>query len=438
MNPLLSSSSAIVLRALASVSLFIGLAASLFAQKPPELSAQDRPFRIQVKVDAVLVPVVVRDSHGHFVGTLKKEDFQLFDKNKLRPLSGFTLEKNLPLNPEAAPTPIVPGTPSSPAPPQTAVPPQRFVIFLFDDLHLTPGDLAQVQKAAIKMLPISLADSDLAAVVSFAGTYSGVTHDHAKLQESILKLQSHNLYRNASRDCPDMDYYRADLIQNKHDNTALEAAIQDTLACRQLDPKTMRNLAESIARASASQVLNVGDQDVRVTLAFLKELLGKMTALPGQRTLILVSPGFLTLTPEALSAKSRIIDMAAQANITISTLGAKGLYTTEIDASERGPASAFAMASGYESQSRRESLSLTDDVMAELADGTGGTFFHNSNDLSGGLKTLTAAPEYLYLLEFSLDDVKPDGTYHHLKVKVDQKGLKLQARRGYFAPVPPK
>ncbi len=59
-----------------------------------------------------------------------------------------------------------------------------------------------------------------------------------------------------------------------------------------------------------------------------------MVALPGQRLLILVSPGFLILTPEARSEESHIMDMAAQANVTVSALDARGLYTREMDASE--------------------------------------------------------------------------------------------------------
>ena len=76
--------------------------------------------------------------------------------------------------------------------------------------------------------------------------------------------------------------------------------------------------------------------------------------------------------------------------------------------------------------------------MAELADGTGGTYFHNSNDLQGGFQALTVAPEYVYLLELSPENLKADGAYHHLKVKVDRNGVKLQARRGYYAPAPAK
>jgi hypothetical protein len=44
-------------------------------------------------------------------------------------------------------------------------------------------------------------------------------------------------------------------------------------------------------------------------------------------------------------------------------------------------------------------------VMSELADGTGGAFFHNNNDLAAGFKSLTDAPEVVYVLELSLDGV---------------------------------
>ena len=411
-----------------------------FAQQVNQPSTQDAPFKIQVKVEAVLVTVVIRDAQGHAVGNLKKEDFQIFDKDKPRPISGFTVQTRPAATHDAKAAGVDPNASdiaSSSTPQPETVVPERSVVFLFDDLHINPADLARVQKAAITLLQKSLADTDRAAVISFTGTSSDLTHDRVKLQETIMKLRSRNLYGHLTRECPDIDYYRADQIQNKHDITALEAAVQDTLTCAHLDPKYQHNMAESMARSAASRTLELGDQDVRVTLGFIKELIRKISALPGQRTLILVSPGFLTVTSEALSVKSQIIDFAAQHNVTISALDARGLYTTSMDATERGEQSTYALITGYESQTRRDTMSLNEDVMAEFADGTGGTFFHNSNDLAGGLETLADGPEYLYLLEMPLGDAKPDGTYHRLKVKVDQKGLKLQARHGYFAPAPP-
>jgi len=83
-------------------------------------------------------------------------------------------------------------------------------------------------------------------------------------------------------------------------------------------------------------------------------------------------------------------------------------------------------------------MALNEDVMAEIADGSGGTYFHNSNDLEAGFKELATAPEYVYVLELSLDNENPDGTYHRLKVKVDRDGLQVHARRGYFSSKPEK
>ncbi len=287
------------------------------------------------------------------------------------------------------------------------------------------------------MLTNSSAPSDMADVVSFSGVNSALTHDRALLQKSILKLKPRDLYRHIGHQYPDVDYHLADQIINKHSQVAFESAVQDTMTCGHLTGD-MRRVAEQMAQSAASQSLTVGDQDARLSLGLVKEIVHRMAVLPGQRTLILVSPGFLSTSADGMSLKSQIMDEAAQSNVTISTLDARGLYTTNLDASQHGENSAYALSTGQSSQNHRESMSINEDVIADLADGTGGTFFHNSNDFEGGFKSLTAAPEFVYLLELSLQDVKPNGTYHHLKVKVDQKDLHIQARRGYFAPLPPK
>ena len=137
-----------------------------------------------------------------------------------------------------------------------------------------------------------------------------------------------------------------------------------------------------------------------------------------------------------------MIDLAAQSNVTISALDARGIYTTEINASERSPGMSTILSGGGSLQLqtgyRRESMSVAENAMGELTDGTGGTFFHNSNDLGAGFKRLTEPPEVVYVLELSPDGVKQDGSYHRLKIKVDRPGVDIQARRGYFIPKPEK
>ena len=389
-------------------------------------------FTIESKVDVALVPVLVRNAEGRAVGTLKKEDFQVFDNDKPQAITGFTIQQRAGIEADAHTTQ---STAVSGVTVQATVAPERFIVFLFDDLHLSPGDLAQAQKAGTRMLAGSLADSDIAAAVSISGQVnSGLTRDRFVLQDAIMKLHSQNLYGVAGVECPNLDYYHSNLIENEHNASAIETAISETLSC---DPGLRtRDAAERIAESAAMRILAIGEQDVRVTLSALHELVRRMTTLPGNRTLILVSPGFLILTPEARSEESQIMDMAAQSNVTVSALDARGLYTTEIDASEmiKGAGQTSQLKSEY----RRSSMSRTENVMAELADGSGGTYFHNSNDLEAGFKRLAAAPEYLYLLEFSVKNVKQDGTYHRLKVQVAGEGLHWQARHGYFAPKPVK
>src|SRR5438034_5751878 len=109
------------------------------AQENQEARTPESVPKIQVAVNAVLVPVVVRDSQGRAVGNLTKENFQVLDRKKPQVISGFSIQKRAALETNPAPilqVPIVP-SPASPAAPPSATAPHRFIVFLFDDLHLS-------------------------------------------------------------------------------------------------------------------------------------------------------------------------------------------------------------------------------------------------------------------------------------------------------------
>ena len=136
------------------------------------------------------------------------------------------------------------------------------------------------------------------------------------------------------QECPDVNYYMADLIQNKNDTMALNVAILDAIACGGLDPKdpSTRQSAESMVRAATSRALAVGGQETRVALGVLRDVVRRMASVPGQRMIVLASPGFLA--PEERTAEMDIMDRAIRANVTINSLDARGLWVDPgIDAS---------------------------------------------------------------------------------------------------------
>jgi VWFA-related protein len=411
--------------------LFLRIAAQMAYAAPP----QSTPAKIEVKVNSVLVPVVVRDAQGHAVGNLTKEDFQIFDNGKRRVISGFSVEKRGAAETQVKIGEAETGVAASEAASASPKRELQFVVFLFDDLHLVPADTVAIKAGAIKALSGVLAEGGMASVNSIWGRdNSGVTNDRDKLEGTIKNIQvMRNPYQRTGHECPNVDLYHADQIENRHDIHAFGVAVGETIVCAHLDPVTMINLAETMVHEAAQLSLALGEQDVRTTLIYIRDLVRNMGNLPGQRTLILISPGFYTGIPGARILESEVMDTAAHANVTISTLDARGLYTT-------GPKAEDELNGGThvtqeQIRSHVESLTGIEDVMAGLADASGGTFFHNSNDIEGGLKRLASAPEYVYLLEFSLDKVKADGKFHSLKVKVDRGGLTLQARKGYFAPM---
>jgi VWFA-related protein len=428
--------------------LFVAMHALGPAARPQTTNEpQTRQYQLKIEANKVLVPVVVTDRDGHPIGDLKQEDFQVFDEGKPRPISAFSIERGGTLAPGAQ-AGITSGASAANSPLRTSdgvVLPAHITVFLLDDLHLSFEDLPRVRAAVIAALPGTLIGTDMAAVVSISGTVNtGLTRDQEKLHEALAKVMPHGIYRTDKMDCPHLDYYEADLIENKHDPVAVQDANRKFASCNpavgapaDLGGEANLPTAEHMVDAAARRVLTLGHLDVQATYAGIRNFVNRLAPLPGQRTLVLVSPGFLNVEQDALSAESQIVETAARANIVISALDARGLYATAFTASEGG-ISTSGQSLVVNSQYHAAAMRLDENPMADLANGTGGTFFHNNNDLNAGLKEMTEQPQYVYLLELSLDGVKQNNSYHRLKVKVNRDGVQIEARHGYFMAKPEK
>ncbi|HLK69404.1 MAG TPA: VWA domain-containing protein [Bryobacteraceae bacterium] len=398
---------------------------------PPETVTHDEPATFKARVNLVMVPVVVRDKQGHAVGGLHQEDFQLLDKGKIQVITKFAAEKGL--NKGKGESDEKPGdkTPDQTLPSDA---PERFVAYLFDDIHIATGDLIRAREAARHHMA-AMGPNERAAIFTTSGQIElEFTDDRDKFYATLLKLMPHPIAGKGIADCPDLSYYMADMIANKNDQTALNAAALETIICLNLDPNDPNSMqtATRFADGAARREMTSGAHETRVSLIVMKEVIRRMAAMPGQRTLILASPGFIT--PEQQQEKSEVIDLAIRNSVIISSVDARGLYTdATFDASQVSPRNQYF--GRIKAQYEREAARAQADVMAEMAVGTGGAFFENNNDLAAGFKQVAAVPEYSYVLGFSPQNLKMDGAFHALKVTLkDPEGLVTTARRGYYAP----
>jgi VWFA-related protein len=408
----------------------------IFAQTPeaPEVRGHENApsFRIRVETNLVAVPVVVRDRDGRPVGNLERKDFQLFDSGKLQEITGFRVEiTNSKTVLEAAAPPSANAT----VVPQAAAPPQRFVALFFDDFHMPIEDVTRTRNAAWRYLSTATRPDDRIAIfTSSAKEQLDFTDDRGKLHDTLFRLAPHSRTIPLMNQCPSIEEYQAYLIDNLQDTSALDIAATEGYECHCRgegnETPDCRDEQMRQARFDAAHIWGLADMQSQWTLEAIRQLLRRMAAMPGQRTLVLVSPGFLTMARN--DDVDTLVNQAVRQNIVINALDAAGLYTRSARPGRFGyRLDLEVQKTGLENTQ----LEVGRDVLAGLSAGTGGTYFRNSNDFDQGFRETAQAPDVYYVLSFSPHDVKLDGKFHTLKVALNTgEHLRVEARRGYIAP----
>ena len=403
------------------------------AAQGEEVSSHETPTTFKVRVNLVLVRVVVRDAHGKIVPNLKKEDFQLYDNRKVQTISSFSVETPETRTASAVASTAAESSSADVAGGKAVVLPQRFVSMLFDDVHLSIEDAVFVRDSATRFFE-GLAASDRVSLSTTSGQLTQeFTDDHDKLTKALLGITPRPLTGAGFHDCPDVSYYQADLIVNRSNQQALDVATEEAIQCAFNGDNTMRAAAQGLAQAAASRMVAQGDSETQYAYRHLDEVVRRLANMPGQRVLVLVSPGFITSTLQFEASET--VDRATRSNIVINTIDARGLYAPDVGGDIADPPHDSFRTAGFKLSYRVAAQLAQEDVLAQLADGTGGKFFHNRNDVDEAMREAGAAPAYSYLLGFSPQNMKIDGRFHTLKVALTNKEkFDIQARHGYFAP----
>jgi VWFA-related protein len=380
-------------------------------------------FKLHVESNLVVVRAVVRDSQGQAVKNLRKEDFRLLDNGKEQVIQQFDTEVR---------TSASSNHRSTPAKSETAAP-EHFVALYFDDLNLPFDDIVRVRDAADHYLATTLQPSDRAAIFSSSGSIAvDFTSDLKQLHDALFKLRPSS--RTGGTDCPNITDYQADQIVNHEDPDSYAVAIDEAKnQCHMLlDSKSAQVIINDLAR----RILNQSLWQAQYSLQSLNELVKHVSDMPGQRNIVLLSPGFLS-GEELQFQVDAMINRALRSQVVISSIDSSGLA---VMLRESDIHTAYTSIDPHLQYVRRD-LALTRErmatwVLAQVAEDTGGEFFHNDNDLNVGMRQATTLSGVDYILAFVPKNLKLDGRFHTLKVTLGEKrpGVTLQARRGYFAP----
>lgn len=414
-------------------------------------------FKLRVESSLVVVRVVVRDSHGRALGNLQKENFRLFDNDQEQKITHFSVEVTeggIAVAPQ----------PSTSAELNRVTPVQpREIAFYFDDLNMALDEINGARDAADGYLAKSLRPPDRAAIFTSSGSvHTDFTSDLKALHDSLLRIiPIPNL-----KECPEISDYQAERIIEYEDEDALRLGVSDAkMRCHLVSqtgsapdgrasseargngasgvghgppvanqPEKMGDMptinspdpSVTFVKQEAELVMNQSWQRSHRSIGTLNAIVLGMTHMYGQKEIILTSPGFI---PRQLEDEvNHVIDRALNSQIVISSLDPKGvaMLMPEADVTSNIDPNLISLMNSF--AATRELYATA--VLAQIAEETGGDFFHHNNDLNAGFARLVEEP-VSYTLAFIPSNL--DGKFHKLQVRLsDAKGT-VQARRGYFA-----
>ena len=422
----------------------------------PEISSEETTQSFQVKVNLVEVRVVVRDSKGNAVGSLKQDEFVLLDDNTPQTITRFSVERGAaPVSATAGQSPVE----QNPNDITSRLANSWRLAYLFDDFNSAPNDLANARKAANQAID-SLAPGELLGIFTFSGQgMQDFTSDKERLRTAVAKLQPRPQGGSIASDCPPINYYMADQLKNYNDPDLFKVVLQQVIGCqfggmvpgdgsepvhrpggqpvRKTGDQLLLENEEKATHQAIDRVYQAGEAQAELIFQSFNEIIRHVSEMPGQRRMVLLSPGFYVGRIRQADLTDSL-NRAIAAGVVVNTLDLRGVVAQQLTGADISQPAYASSVYGTSMISYQAAANLAQaDPLMQMANATGGKYFRNSNDISGGLAKLGAEPEFSYLLAFNPKNLQNDGKFHTLKVELKPPStLSVQARKGYYAPKP--
>ena len=400
------------------------------SQKP---QPQDEDEVIRVRANLVNVDVMVKDKKGNYISDLKPEDFTIF-------------ENGVPQKVEFFDTPALkPQTSGSKA--QRSGYPKNVISLVLDNQTTDLTNLKRVREAAIKYVREQITDTDAVALFNVTNGLQLLQPFTQDKTQVIAALENAGAASNSSKSFEQKDY--------AGNITSLREQANPPNAP---PPASITNAAggSSAARALvASHVLQqfirlrttLSLQQSRPILAALAAICEGLRSIPGTKTLVLFSQGFVTPTVLDWQVQSTI-DIANRANVALYIVDAAGLRADAPQTGSLVPSSPLAGISAITNQEQRiqavggetvfdnvrqEGQSREFDILYRLSGDTGGRFIKGNNDIVQSLERIDEEIRARYTLAYRSTDQNFDGAFRKIKIEVTRPDAKVISRAGYYA-----
>jgi VWFA-related protein len=372
-------------------------------------SQQQSDYVFHTGSELVLVNVTVRDKDGKFVQGLKPEDFTILEDNKPQKVVSFDVENvdSVPALDVAQAKPITEAAPAPAAPTSKAdaaaqFKDRRLIVLFFDLSAMEPDEIDHAVTSAEHYVDTQMAPADLVSIVSLGSSLlvnQDFTADHA-----LLKKQ--------------LDAFSSGSGQGFEEGTT--GTTEGTPDSGQ--PFTVDDTE-----------FNIFNTDRR--LEALRSVAEKLSHVQQKKSLIYFSSGMDRTGIENQSELRAAVNAAVRSNLAIYTMDMRGLQA--LVAGGEAQNASLRGVSAYSGQSTLNALNsnfTTQETLVTLASDTGGKAFLDSNDFSKVFKGVQQDTSTYYLLGYHSTNPARDGHYRHIVVKTKIPGVKIDYRRGYYAP----